>query len=422
MSLIQRDQKNIIGIFKKHPQWGDVSDIILRLEEAGHTAYLAGGSVRDALLGLVPKDFDVATSARPEQVESLFAKTLDIGKKFGVILVIEKEIQVEVATFRTDGSYLDGRRPEHISYSSPEEDASRRDFTINALFFDIKTGAVLDYVGGEQDLQIKRIRCVGEPRKRFEEDKLRMLRAARFAVQLDFEIEKDTLSSIKENHKDLKAVSKERVTEEFRKILEANPERGLNLLGETGLILEVLKDWSLAKDPQALSELARHLKPGCELALALLVYAEVKRAQIDPKKLLERFSWPRSLNQFVISCLYIMDLLEKAQDDFLYELGQVKSSKQIEFIELVEKWCGPFDSKSRDLWQVFLQAYQSQGLPIESFLSGEDLKPLKLKGPDWGRVLKEAYIMQIRGQLKSRAEALVWVQGANQQRGRTPSE
>ena len=165
-------------------------DIVARLQQAGHTAYFAGGCVRDHLLGSQAKDIDVATSARPEQVQQLFPRVTDLtGKSFGVLRILVGDQSYEVATFRQDGPYRDGRHPEEVRFATAEEDAQRRDFTINGLFYDPVAERLIDYVGGEADLRAKIIRAIGNPADRFAEDHLRLLRAIRFATRLLFEIE-----------------------------------------------------------------------------------------------------------------------------------------------------------------------------------------------------------------------------------------
>src|SRR4051812_2137713 len=161
-------------------------DICAKLRTAGHQAYLVGGCVRDLLLEREPADYDIATDARPERVQQLFPDSLNVGARFGVIIVVEDGHEIEVATFRSDMGYSDGRHPDRVEYSnSPEQDVSRRDFTINGLMMDPQTGEVLDFVGGREDLSAGIIRAIGEPARRFEEDKLRMARAVRFAARFN---------------------------------------------------------------------------------------------------------------------------------------------------------------------------------------------------------------------------------------------
>lgn len=222
--------------------------IIENLHQAGFEAYFAGGCVRDRERGYSPKDFDIATSATPDQITHLFSKTVPIGAAFGVILVIENETPFEVATFRKEGGYQDGRHPNKVTFSSIEEDAKRRDFTVNGLYLDIRNNQVIDLVQGRQDLQNKIIRTIGDPEKRFLEDHLRMMRAIRFAVQLGFEIEAATYESIKKHAPKIALISSERIRDEFIKILTSpQPARGVRLLDETGLAVEFLPELSKMK-------------------------------------------------------------------------------------------------------------------------------------------------------------------------------
>jgi poly(A) polymerase len=212
-------------------------DICGRLHTAGHKAVLAGGCVRDVLLGQKPKDYDIATSARPEEVLELFPHSEAIGAAFGVILVTMPEGSYEVATFRNDGAYEDGRHPTEVTFTTIEEDAQRRDFTVNALFYDPENEIVLDFVNGLTDLEQGIIRCVGNPDERFQEDHLRLLRAIRFSSQLDFSIDESTLNSIGQNANLISKVSPERIRAEMHRLLcNVRRERGLDLLNKSGLM------------------------------------------------------------------------------------------------------------------------------------------------------------------------------------------
>ncbi len=212
-----------------------------KLQVCGHAAYLVGGCVRDLLLGREPKDYDVATDARPERVLALFAGARLVGAHFGVALVREEDAEVEVATFRSDHSYLDGRHPSAVEFETdPRQDVLRRDFTINALLMEPQTGQILDFVGGREDLGAGLIRAVGEPEVRFGEDHLRMLRAIRFAARLGFRIEDATMAAIQRLRERIRVISAERVHDELVMILtEGGAARGLDLLDASGL-LEVL--------------------------------------------------------------------------------------------------------------------------------------------------------------------------------------
>lgn len=276
-------------------------EIVRALRDHGHAAYFAGGCVRDLLLGHLPKDFDVATSAPPDTVLSLFAKlgrrTYAVGAHFGVILVClgrdqdDREIATEVATFRHDGSYTDGRRPDAVEFSTdPREDVIRRDFTINGMLLDPvileETGqvtpAVLDFVGGQPDLQAGIVRAIGDPRTRFTEDKLRMLRAVRFAARLNFTIDPATMKAIQQLAPDVKEVSCERIREELTRMLtEGHARRALELLDTSGLLAAVLPEavrmHGVEQPPEWHPEgdvwthtmiLLQHLEPGCSPTLA----------------------------------------------------------------------------------------------------------------------------------------------------------
>jgi tRNA nucleotidyltransferase/poly(A) polymerase len=214
------------------------------LVDAGFQAYLVGGCVRDLLAGREPADYDVATDARPERVQELFPESLTVGAKFGVILVVENSAEVEVATFRSDVGYSDGRHPDHVAYSdSPEQDVQRRDFTINGLLLDPRSGQVLDYVGGRADLEAGIVRAIGWPAQRFAEDKLRMVRAVRFAARFGFAIEPATFAAIGEFAATVRQVSAERLRDELTKILtEGAARRGFELLDQSGLLEALLPE------------------------------------------------------------------------------------------------------------------------------------------------------------------------------------
>ena len=217
--------------------------VVQKLVSAGHQALLAGGCVRDALLNKEPKDYDVATSARPEQVTRLFPGAHTVGAHFGVVIVKRGEHHIEVATFRKDGTYSDGRHPDSVEFSGAEEDAQRRDFTVNGLFEDPLKGEIIDYVGGRTDLQAKVLRAIGDPEARFMEDQLRLMRAVRFATVLGFEIEPHTWAAVCKLSPRLGSVSIERLRDEFTKImLHPNRVRGFDLMVESGLMKELLPE------------------------------------------------------------------------------------------------------------------------------------------------------------------------------------
>ncbi len=217
--------------------------VVQTLVNAGFQAVFAGGCVRDALLKVVPKDYDIATNARPDEVQKLFPKSVAVGAHFGVIIVRENGHQFDVATFRRDGNYLDGRRPDSVEFTSAEEDAKRRDFTVNGIFYDPLTQQHLDYVGGCDDLKARKLCAIGDAKSRFQEDHLRLLRAVRFATVLGFDIETNTWQAICELSAEIKLISPERVREELVKIfLHPQRVRGFDLLVDSGLMDAVLPE------------------------------------------------------------------------------------------------------------------------------------------------------------------------------------
>ncbi|HKT26387.1 MAG TPA: CCA tRNA nucleotidyltransferase [Terriglobales bacterium] len=265
--------------------------VLERIRDEGHSAYFVGGCVRDLLLGVAPQDYDIATSARPADIISLFPETLAVGAQFGVVLVLVRPngtrdvapVQVEVATYRSDVGYSDGRHPDAVRYSdTAEEDVQRRDFTINGLLLDPLTNEVIDYVGGRSDLERKIIRTIGDPRARFREDKLRMMRAVRFAARLGYEIEPQTTNAIRELARDIHQVSRERIRDELDKMLtEGQARQCFELLDATGLLTEILAEISAMKGVQQPPEyhpegdvwthtllLLEGLEKGCSKSLA----------------------------------------------------------------------------------------------------------------------------------------------------------
>ena len=221
------------------------TQVVDHLAGRGYVALRAGGCVRDELLGLTPADYDIATDATPAQVQAAFRRSNAFGASFGVIEVLGPRgddgewLKVQVATFRSDGTYTDGRRPDAVTFSSPEEDAKRRDFTVNGMFFDPRTGTVTDYVGGRDDLRDRVLRAIGDPAARFHEDKLRILRAVRMAARFSLTIEPATFAAVQAMADQVTTVSAERIAEELRKIL-THPQRvrGLNLMRDAGLVAQ----------------------------------------------------------------------------------------------------------------------------------------------------------------------------------------
>ena len=220
------------------------AEIVRRLRTEGFQAYFVGGCVRDLVMGRGPKDYDVATDATPDEVVRLYPESLTVGAQFGVVIVPREEGNVEVATFRSDDRYDDGRHPVGVRYArTPQEDVRRRDFTINGLLFDPASEEVLDYVGGQADIRARRLRTIGDPVARLSEDRLRMLRAVRFAARFGFALDAGAKAAIRNLAPQIHHVSAERVRDEILKILtEGQARRGFELLDETGLLREVLPE------------------------------------------------------------------------------------------------------------------------------------------------------------------------------------
>ncbi|MCS7469061.1 CCA tRNA nucleotidyltransferase [Stieleria sp. ICT_E10.1] len=277
--------------------FAEATRICARLHERGHVAYFAGGCVRDALLGREPKDFDVATDATPDRVREIFGKrkTLAFGASFGVIGVLpEKRTDdswakldhihpTEVATFRSDGEYSDGRRPDKVHYGDAKHDAQRRDFTINGLFFDPAEEKVIDYVGGQVDLAARRLRTIGAADQRFEEDKLRMLRAVRFATTLGFELDAATKAEIVHRADEIAVVSAERIGAEMRRIVVSiHAPRGLELLIECGLDRWILPELRFAEPSSLVNYLGHRQSLDFESSMALILYVIAENPASSP--------------------------------------------------------------------------------------------------------------------------------------------
>lgn len=259
-------------------------EVVKTLKNNGHEALFAGGCVRDEILGLVPADYDVATSATPDQVQKLFRKSLAVGAAFGVVEILGPRrhgelIHVQVATFRSDGAYLDGRRPSEVQFGSAREDAARRDFTINGMFLDPLSGELIDFVGGKDDLRLRIVRAIGDPADRIREDKLRVLRAVRMAARFGFAIEEATWKGVIDNSAAIHQVSPERIADELRRIF-SHPTRlaGIRLLVESGLYRETLP---LLAEPSPMTLMAlSHLPHAASfpLVLSLLVH---EKSQVE---------------------------------------------------------------------------------------------------------------------------------------------
>lgn len=391
-----------MSVLQRHYQWGAICAIYQTLRAKGYQAFLAGGCVRDALLGTKPKDLDIATDATPETVESLFPRTVNVGKAFGVIRVLIEGCDIEVATFRQDGDYQDGRHPSDVTFSTPEEDAQRRDFTINALFLDPGVEAVLDFVEGEKDLTAGRLRAVGDAEKRFSEDYLRMLRALRFAGQLGFEIEERTFAALKRNVDKVSGVSAERITEEMGKLLQSPfRDRALALMRESGL-MNVL--FPFRAEENSFSTLPTREK----WKLWSLFFLPLRSA---PQETLEKnLDVLRLPNRDRKNILATHRILFAPKDFFSSSFGQ---RLQL-YAEASVRWaCQILSYEGQGAYQKEIERLELNWLNLDEklpdpFLKGEDVVSY-LKGPRIGECLREAYALQLEGRLLSREEALDWM-------------
>src|SRR5213594_1341151 len=247
-------------------------EIVQELRSRGHEAYLVGGCVRDMVMAIEPADYDIATSARPEEIVEIFPRTESIGAQFGVILVIYRGHPFEVATFRSDEAYIDGRRPTGVVFTDARQDVLRRDFTINGLLYDPMSQEVIDYVNGQADIKAKLVRAIGDPHARFEEDKLRILRAVRFGARLGYEIEDETWKAVCAMAPKIHQVSSERVRDELSRILtEGQAARGFRLLDASGLREEILPEleWT-GHIERSLELLERGVEP--DFAMGVLLH------------------------------------------------------------------------------------------------------------------------------------------------------
>jgi len=386
--------------------------IIKRLRRDGFEALLAGGCVRDMLLGLPAKDYDVATNARPKDVMKLFKRTLKVGAKFGVVIVLLEGKQVEVATFRTESGYIDGRHPAAVEFASAVEDASRRDFTINGMFYDPVKKEVIDYVGGQGDLKKQIVRTIGVPEQRFAEDYLRMLRAVRFCTQLGFAIEPKTFSAICKNAKKISRISGERIAVELEAIL-VNPSRsaGVLMLIRSGLAEAIFPGFSGEQAKLAIKVLSRLRKKvdfalalaglftGCESEFALKKCAVLKLSRSRSKHIKFLLTNRGKLLAEKISLAELKMVLAKPYFWDLYELQRAIQKARRKSVSALVK----LRRKIKALGDVELKP--------KPLLSGHDLISLgAVPGPALGQLAEEMYIAQLEGKLQGAEQAEQWAQ------------
>jgi poly(A) polymerase len=421
----------------------EATDVLMRLREAGFQAYFVGGCVRDLVMGHEPKDYDIATDALPGQVQELFPESVMVGAQFGVAMVPRGGNLVEVATFRSDGNYEDGRRPREVLYAqTAEEDVRRRDFTVNGLLFDPAGKEVIDYVDGRRDIRERRIRTIGEASARFQEDHLRMLRAVRFAARFGFSLDGAALAAIRESAGLIARVSRERVRDEVSKILtEGSPRRGFELLDQTGLleiILPQIKRMQGVEQPpqfhpegdvwtHTLMMLDGLNAPSITLALGVLLHDVGKpstftvreRIRFDnhvevgakmAAEICERLRMPAQQTDRVVALV---------QNHLRFkDLPQMRRSTQMRFLRMdgfeehlelhrLDCLASHGDLTNYELAKRLLEETPAQEIKPQALLRGDDLiAEGYVPGPRFKEILQAVEDAQLEGMCHSREEAL----------------
>jgi tRNA nucleotidyltransferase (CCA-adding enzyme) len=388
-----------LELLESNPTFAIAERIVRELQKAGYLTVLAGGCVRDSLLGVKPKDLDIATGATPEVVEELFSKTLAVGKDFGTIVVVEDGHNFEVTTFRREGPYEDGRHPSSVTFTDAAEDARRRDFTVNALFYDPLEREVIDFVGGLDDLHKKILRAVGNPSERFREDRLRMLRAIRFVAQLGFELESSAMQAIQEQAEELKVISAERILNEVKRFLSAEHLwMGMKALLESGLERRFWPELS-SFDVAKLKDHPRFLSwENTFAAISLMVPFEDVETRLRSWK-----SSKDSLRSVEAQRKGLRVLMN--QNSSRADRARVLGGEVFAEVLLLAEIFMSADQLEK-IVQEFLQVSTEGELP-KPFVTGEDLVGLGVApGAQMGALLKETYDQQLEGRLTSKSAAL----------------
>jgi len=397
-----------------------------QLNQAGHEAYLVGGCVRDLLLGREPKDYDIATAATPKQVQGIFPQTVAVGRSFGVIMVIHKSKEYDVATFRKDIDYSDGRRPGSVSFCSVREDVLRRDFTVNGLLYAHEPGEVVDYVGGLQDLDAKIIRAIGEPSRRFEEDHLRVLRALRFSAELKFKIESDTYSAVQQNTPKLVRISRERVRDEFVKMLSLSWfSETLGLLRDSGVSEHLLPSWHRRVDASGdwahfearFDSLARiGLPPSPQLHLAALLLPKSGQPFGGAEEIegdLKLLKLSRHQEKWVLEGVLLASSVRRDLSAGLSRHQLIRMSRRVAALEGVGlAWAesridGGDDSDRLEALFHECESFGEDDLYPEPLIRGDELMAAGIPpGPLLGTVVRRLEAAQLDGEIKDRESAL----------------
>lgn len=389
----------------------DASEVVKTLRTSGHVAYFAGGCVRDLLMGHEPKDYDVATDAHPQKVRSLFKNTQAVGAAFGVILVRFGRSVVEVATFRSEGKYLDGRRPSEVHFTTAEEDAKRRDFTINGLFLDPATNDVIDYVGGRTDLTALLVRAIGVPDERFEEDHLRLLRAIRFAARFGFEIEPVTAAAISRHAHHLIRISPERIADELRQMLSSTTRVRAAELLEQFKLLPII--WRFMRQPPRIdlgvfARVAPNKPISFGLALAALVASGGDEAVFSKAAI---HSATSALRQSLRLSNDELETFAGTLEGIALLNTNLSLAGKKRFLARATA------ASSRELWKAIspdslpheaeLRELEKSDFAPPPLLTGDDLTAAGWKpGPAFKKVLDAVYDAQLEGKIATKDEAL----------------
>lgn len=420
--------------------------IIKQLSDNGFQAFFAGGYVRDKLLGLSDgEDIDIATNATPSQIKSLFNRVVGVGEHFGVMLVIENNIPFEVATFRSDEQYSDGRHPDHVVFSDPMEDARRRDLTINGLFFDPGNSEILDYVNGREDLKNQIIRTIGDPVLRFQEDYLRLLRTVRFAARFAFSIEKHTWQALKVHADKILVVSRERIFQELNKmLLGPSPEKAISLLDESGLLKVILPEVHLLKGVEQPEEFhpegdvfihtiqtLSYLKNPTQTTVWSALLHDIGKpatqkfsdrirfnnhhrvGALKAKKVLQRLKCSRTLINEVFDCVdNHMNFMNVSRMRLSTLKKFLSRSTLNDELELHKADClashGNIDNYT--FLQEQKKVMEAKAIQPEPLIKGKDLIELGLKpGSIFGVILNQVYDLQLEETIVSAQGAIDWV-------------
>jgi poly(A) polymerase len=395
-------------------------EVIRVLRDAGFEALWAGGCVRDSLLGREPGDYDVATSARPEQVKGLFKRTLNVGAAFGVMIVLgsKREGQIEVATFRADGEYLDGRRPEGVTFCSAEQDALRRDFTVNGMFFDPMAEEVIDYVGGQADLKREVIRAIGNPGERFEEDKLRLLRAVRFAARYDFAVEEETSAAIRKMASQLNVVSAERIAQELRKMLKhPNRRLAMQLAREHQLLQEIFPELNHADDSawQSISDALDRLSSESSFEIGLATVLQ----SLNSKLIAQVCRRLRLANKETDAVTWLIAQQDSLTDAASLELAKLKRLLAepliLDLLEFLKARAIDTDTADVDFCKGYLERTPAEVINPPMLLTGDDLIAAGFEpGPGFKPLLDSVRDAQLNGEVETSEDALTLARSLTQ--------